>query len=569
MSRKAPRVLALLGISVWLLARAGGAQPIGSIDFPSDGQTVSGIVRVSGFVLDFAAVDQVELLVDDVVINHADMGLPRPDVLEIFPTYYNSATPNPGFVTSFLSRGNFTDGPHSVSIRARESASQITFPIATISVTVDSGLNQAPFGWIDIPGASGLENFTGSFPVVGWAVDDSGIIDHIDFKIDGQIVAGSVGRGEPSTAVYGSTRPDIQAAFPDVPFSLYTGFVANVDATKLVNGLHVLTVVATDNEGASREIGERTVLVDNIGANLGPFGRIDFPLDKASLMCEVFVSGVCPSPCIPPDTTLITNPVAGWALDVGAALDRGQVSYVELLLDGAIVANTRTDCIQVGQTLNNCYGINRPDVARAYSGYVNADNAGFTFSFGLIRNGFASVIDVERLGPNPFDPTQLVFLPVTSTVAGKHTLSIRAGDEEETVTQFGAMSVDILCDETTANTPAFGYIDTPTEYQFINGFFEVFGWAADFQGVARVEVDVDGQVLGNAAYGLSRPDVPNHDPRVNNPLVGFSFILDTTKLSDSEHDLVIYVVDRSGGAGQRTEIGRRKFVVNNNVGTHQ
>jgi hypothetical protein len=29
------------------------------------------------------------------------------------------------------------------------------------------------------------------------------------------------------------------------------------------------------------------------------------------------------------------------------------------------------------------------------------------------------------------------------------------------------------------------------------------------------------------------------------------------------------VVDRAFGGGNRTEIGRRKFVVNNNVATHQ
>jgi hypothetical protein len=51
--------------------------------------------------------------------------------------------------------------------------------------------------------------------------------------------------------------------------------------------------------------------------------------------------------------------------------------------------------------------------------------------------------------------------------------------------------------------------------------------------------------------------------------VGFSFLLDTTRLSDSEHDLVIYVVDQRFGTPSRTEIGRRKFVVNNNALTHQ
>ncbi|HEY3170487.1 MAG TPA: hypothetical protein VGK08_05745, partial [Thermoanaerobaculia bacterium] len=68
---------------------------------------------------------------------------------------------------------------------------------------------------------------------------------------------------------------------------------------------------------------------------------------------------------------------------------------------------------------------------------------------------------------------------------------------------------------------------------------------------------------------LSRPDVPATDPRAPSVSVGFSFPLDTTRLSDSEHDLVIYVVDRTFGVPRRSEIGRRKFVVNNNALTHR
>ena len=44
----------------------------------------------------------------------------------------------------------------------------------------------------------------------------------------------AVGRGEPSTAVYGTTRADIAAAFPDVPNSLYSGFSANIDTTQSI-----------------------------------------------------------------------------------------------------------------------------------------------------------------------------------------------------------------------------------------------------------------------------------------------------------------------------------------------
>ena len=563
MLRKSPGLLALLFVGAGALAPSISAQPIGVIDQPTQGQTVSGVVKVTGWVLDFNAIDRVELLVDGTFANRADTNLPRADVLEVFPTYANSANPNPGFVTSFLA-SRYPNGAHALTIRVTES-SQSTFLIGPITVIIDSTINQAPFGFIDIPGPNGVEGTDGPLPVSGWAIDDEDV-DHVDFLMDGQIVAGAVGRGLPSTAIYGTTRPDVAAAFPDVPNSLYSGFQANVDTSKLINGVHQLSVRVTDNRGASRLIGTRTIQVINNGANLAPFGQIDFPLDKSSLFCTTINVGI-PSPCTPDVCGFfLTNVVAGWALDVGARLDAGQVSYVELLLDGAIIANTRTNCIQFGSSLVNCYGINRPDVARNYSGYVNADNAGFLFSFGLIRSSTDPSGLIAITVPTA-DPT--IFNIVGFTLPGKHTLAVRVGDEEETVTQLGAMSLDVFCDNTGAQFPAFGYIDTPSDYQFINGIFDVFGWAFDFNGVQRIEVDVDGQVVGNATYGLSRPDVPHIDPRVPSVSVGFGFQLDTTRLSDSEHDLVIYVVDRQFGTPSRTEIGRRKFVVNNNALTHQ
>jgi hypothetical protein len=563
MLRKSPGLLALLFVGAGALAPSISAQPIGVIDQPTQGQTVSGVVKVTGWVLDFNAIDKVELLVDGTFANRADTNLPRADVLEVFPTYANSANPNPGFVTSFLA-SRYPNGAHALTIRVTES-SQSTFLIGPITVIIDSTINQAPFGFIDIPGPNGVEGTDGPLPVSGWAIDDEDV-DHVDFLMDGQIVAGAVGRGLPSTAIYGTTRPDVAAAFPDVPNSLYSGFQANVDTSKLINGVHQLSVRVTDNRGASRVIGTRTIQVINNGANLAPFGQIDFPLDKSSLFCTTINVGI-PSPCTPDVCGFfLTNVVAGWALDVGARLDAGQVSYVELLLDGAIIANTRTNCTQFGSSLVNCYGINRPDVARNYSGYVNADNAGFLFSFGLIRSSTDPSGLIAITVPTA-DPT--IFNIVGFTLPGKHTLAVRVGDEEETVTQLGAMSLDVFCDNTGAQFPAFGFIDTPSDYQFINGIFDVFGWAFDFNGVQRIEVDIDGQVVGNATYGLSRPDVPTTDPRVPSVSVGFSYLLDTTRLSDSEHDLVIYVVDQQFGVPSRTEIGRRKFVVNNNALTHQ
>ena len=110
MLRKSPGLLALLVAGACLFAaREVCAQPIGVIDQPTQGQRVSGVVKVTGWVLDFNQLDKVELLVDGAFANRADTNLPRADVLEVFPTYANSATPNPGFVSSFLA-SRFSNG---------------------------------------------------------------------------------------------------------------------------------------------------------------------------------------------------------------------------------------------------------------------------------------------------------------------------------------------------------------------------------------------------------------------------------------------------------------------------
>ncbi|HKD19034.1 MAG TPA: Ig-like domain-containing protein, partial [Thermoanaerobaculia bacterium] len=367
MDRKALRTLALVAATVVFLASRGSAQPFGSIDSPTEGQTVSGIVSVSGFVLDLNTIDHIDLLVDGAFVATAEMNLPRLDVLLLFPTYANSPSAQPGFLTSFLASG-LSNGAHSVSIRVTESASQAQTIVATVHVVVDNTINQAPFGFIDIPGAADLTGVTGVLTVFGWALDDTAV-DHVDFLIDGQIVAGSVGSGAPSTAIYGLTRPDVQAAFPAVPNSLNSGFQANIDSTAFVDGIHILSVRAFDNLGASRDLGERTVQIINNGQLLAPFGAIEFPLDKASLLCQSISTNGFPSPCDPQTCGQLSEPnfVNGWALDLGSRLDEGSVGYLELLLDGQIVANTRSDCIQIGETLTNCYGINRPDIARLYS----------------------------------------------------------------------------------------------------------------------------------------------------------------------------------------------------------
>ena len=573
MFRKAHMLLAFFALCGLLLAAGASGQGFGFIDTPTAGQTVSGIVTVSGWAIDFKKIDKVELLVDGILTNRADLNLPRSDVFGIFPQYVTSPNANPGFVTSFLAR-YYANGTHAVSVKVTE-ADQSTFTLGPITVIVDNSIAQPPFGFIDAPGPNGFSGASGSVQVVGWALDD-GAVDHVDFLIDSRIVATAIGRGLPgSTALYGISRPEVRAAYPDVPNSLFSGFLANIDTTRLTNGVHVLDVRATDDGGANALIGSRPLqIVNNIGL-LGPFGWLDTPLDKASLICSQGSSGGGPTPSPPVPPSLgpgILNYVAGWALSTGSRPGLGSVVWVELLLDGAIISNTTRDCFISNGKLTNCYGLNRPDVARVFPGYLNGDNSGYAFAFVFFQNDPLGLLTVALPTPDPS-----FFEVVTYTRPGKHTLSVRAGSDEGAATQVASISVDLLCDSTVGNQPAFGYIDAPRENEGISGVYGFIGWAYDFQGVLRIEVDVDGQVVarsdnGTAVYGGARPDVPQNDPRVPaGANVGWGAVLDTTKMGDTQHEVVVYVWDNPGNPtiSRRSEIGRRRFTVNNNVRTQQ
>ena len=84
------------------------------------------------------------------------------------------------------------------------------------------------------------------------------------------------------------------------------------------------------------------------------------------------------------------------------------------MLDGAILSNTRTDCSVAGTVLNNCYGLNRPDIEQQHQGYGNAANSGFQFAFGVAGDPILGIFDI--LTPTPLGTALVGF-----TVPGKHT----------------------------------------------------------------------------------------------------------------------------------------------------
>ncbi len=532
-----------------LLAGNGSAEPVFQLDTPQDGATVFGLVSVTGYVLDNgedcgapwawqscdwtdSLVTRVDLFVDGGYVATADLNQPRYDVLQAYPWYTGTPYANPGFATSFDS-ASLTDGAHTLFVRvAFADSTELDFGERT--VIVDNDLNQAPFGELELPGAD--QPMSAVFPVTGWALDDSEI-RFVEILVDGV----SVGN-----AVTGIHRPDISHRFPSHPDAAKAGFVKMLNTTLWANGIHVLAVRLVDDENVSRTIGTRYVQTFNVNYNLPPFGAIDYPISN-----HIMYAKGCQDPggwSSPPfEDPQVTELITGWALDVGAQTDDGGVGYVQLLVDGTLLADTsfpgfyhpwfRMDV--------NYYGLPRMDILQLFGDVPNAKDSGFAFVMDvsdlIIRRGFRQ---------------------------GLHYLKIRAGDLENNVSDIAQIPVIFDCNDD-PDRPSFGDIYTPEGPGAVfTGTVDVTGWAIDLDFAEIIEVWVDGQYIDVVdEMNLPTPEVAALYlwlPTYFTVNAGYSYALDTVaeNLADGEHVLVIWTEDRWGG---RTFIGERRFILDNSL----
>ena len=381
-------------------------------------------------------------------------------------------------------------------------------------------MGQAPFGALGGI-AGGATSGTGVLPLHGWCLDDDGIAA-VDLFVDGELV----GR-----AAYGRQRPDVARAFPGIPDSLHSGFAFQLNSARYLNGTHFVQPRCTSQTGEVAFVQGRSLEFNNNTHLLVPFGKIDFPNRNAQLFGNCDVA----------DPQRRYSVVEGWALDVGVETGDEGIGYVELLIDGAIFANTRRDCFfaeEIGG-LTNCQGLVRTDVEQSFPGLKDSPNSGFRFAMdigALIDFGF---------------------------VRGFHVLTIRAGDITGQFANIDEIPVVFLCDDDIVNEGAFGRIGRPLDGSNFTGFLDVVGWALDFEGIHDVEIWVDGEEVGSATRGGARPGVSSRYPGYPDSLApGFSFRLDTRAYENGLHQLQVFVEDNAVPR-RRTLIGERSFFINN------
>ena len=195
-----------------------------------------------------------------------------------------------------------------------------------------------------------------------------------------------------------------------------------------------------------------------------------------------------------------------------------------------------------GQTVGNAaYGNNRPDACQAYPGAVGCPAADVGWTYTLNTVTLAN-------GPHTFTVTfnDSSTPPLTGSVT----------------TSFGISNQ--------ASTLPFGAIDTPgagNNNQALTGSSSIGGWAlSDVSAISSAVVSVDGQTIGNATYGNSRPDVCQVFPSAAGcpaANVGWSYTLNTAAFSNGSHLLTIAITDSSTPA--LTSAITNSFAVSNQI----
>lgn len=189
----------------------------------------------------------------------------------------------------------------------------------------------------------------------------------------------------------------------------------------------------------------------------------------------------------------------------------------------------------------------RLPASEGWVAFVNGADMGLT----LYAPFHYPLITGSRLAtaPPPRDDTNylLPFLPQAYAQGStfETTVFYVAGDWRAARETIAALRQDL--DLSADIAPPHGTLDVPHPDAVVSGRTTVAGWAIDDVGIERVEVWVDGERIGEADYGSSRPDVARDYPGLpSEPNFGFQYALDTADLSPGPHEITIRLVDEAG-----------------------
>ena len=190
-------------------------------------------------------------------------------------------------------------------------------------------------------------------------------------------------------------------------------------------------------------------------------------------------------------------------------------------------------------------------VTENWGGFVNADDFGLIF---WAPQAYPRIYYIFHSNPPPAENSTTYMNPMTFREHEPGTVYeteqyLFAGKWQDARAQIYTLRQELA--PIPDVQPGIGNIDLPTPDATVGGVIEVAGWALDDRGIQKVEVLLDGQIVGQAQYSQPREDVENDYPGFPDvPDVGFRYWLDTAVYPNGAHTLTVRATDTAGNSSQ-------------------
>lgn len=269
------------------------------------------------------------------------------------PYYSNSS----GQITVSVDTYSLAEGSYTGMLYLMGNYSFFDPKTVTVYLQVyDPSETSVPFGEFATPTDNSV--VSSSVPFTGWVLDDIGVEGVKLYLVSGETLT-PIG-----DAVFSAgARPDIENAYPNYPqaykagwgYMMLTNFLPNGG-----NGTYTIRAVATDMEGNSVTLGNKTIHVDNANA-IKPFGAIDTPDQGGMAQGDGYIN-------------------FGWVLTPLPNTIPKDGSTIRVWVDGK----------SLGNPVYNWY---RSDIQELFPGYNNSSGAGgnFTLDTSQFTNGVHTI----------------------------------------------------------------------------------------------------------------------------------------------------------------------------------
>ena len=295
-----------------------------NLDEPSNNAIITDdMLRVRGWAVHAFGIKEINVSLDGIYLGIANYGVSRPDIVNVYPAYFNSA--ESGYDTTF-NISNISNG--SKTLEMKIVANDGSYQTVTKTVNVNRAVLETK-SFLDSP-EENLNVTTDTIRVRGWALDSSGVRS-VEAFVDGKSL-GNIS--------YGALRPDVNKVCPGYPSGDNAGFDEIVNIASLSNGKKTLEVKITGNSGTVQTI------------------KVNF--NKVTLESRKFL-----------DEPTVNSSIVGTMTVRGWALSEAGTKEVRIKLDGQLLGKA---------TIN----VTRNDVYNVHPEYNNK-KSGFTATFDISK----------------------------------------------------------------------------------------------------------------------------------------------------------------------------------------